>query len=48
MRGPLDCLKSKKEEKYLGPLKVLIKMNKEKRQRDSREKLAKYVKPKLG
>lgn len=47
MREPLDYLKSKKEEEYPRPLRVLIEMNKEKRRRESREKLAKHVNPKL-
>jgi hypothetical protein len=45
MREPLDCLKSKKEEEYPSPLKALIEMNREKKQRESREKLAKHVRP---
>ena len=45
MKTPLDCLKSQKEEDYPSPLKALIEMNKEKKLRESREKLAKYVNP---
>ena len=45
MKEPLECLKSKKKEVYPSPLKALIEMNKEKKLRKSREKLAKHVKP---
>lgn len=45
MKTPLDCLKSRKTEDYPRPLKALIELNKEKKLKKSREKLAKYVKP---
>lgn len=46
MKTPLECLISKKEEEYKSPLKVLMELNREKKQRESREKLIKHLKPK--
>jgi len=45
MKSPLECLIAKKEEEYESPLKVLIELNREKKQRESREKLIKHLKP---
>jgi len=44
MKTPLECLKSKKEETYKSPLKALVEINKEKKLRESRAKLIKYLK----